>query len=86
MTTLEIPIPENLDLTLGLRNHQELSEQLRMLLAVKLFELDRLTSGKAAELAGIDRETFLLTVHRYGVPAVRWDEEEIQAEADAVLK
>lgn len=86
MSTLEIPIPDNLELSLGLRDRQELCDQARLLLAVKLFELERLTSGKAAELAGIDRESFLLTVHRYGVPTVRWNEEEIQAEADAVLK
>lgn len=86
MTTLEIPIPDNLELSLGLRDRQELCQEARMLLAVKLFELGRLTSGKAAELAGMHRETFLLSVHRYGVPTVCWDEEEIQAEANAVLK
>lgn len=56
---------------------QELSNEARLLLAVKLFELERLSSGRASELAGMDRETFLLTVPRYGVPSVRWSDEEI---------
>ena len=35
--------------------------------AVKLYELGRLSSGKAAELAGITRVEFLLQLDRYKV-------------------
>lgn len=86
MSILEIPVPDLLEVNLGLRSRRELSDEVRLLLAVKLFELERLSSGRAAELAGMDRETFLLTLPRYGVPAVNWTDEEIQAEADADLK
>lgn len=41
--------------------------ELRILAAVKLFELGRLSSVRAAELAGIPRVEFLLTLDRYGV-------------------
>lgn len=86
MTTIEIPVPDHLEFNLGLRTRQELSDEARILLAVKLFELERLSSGRAAELAGMDRETFLMTLPRYGVSAVKWCDEELQAEANAVLK
>lgn len=86
MEFLEIPLPDHLELSLGFRNQQEFSNEARLLLAIKLFELERLSSGRAAELAGMDRETFLLTVPRYGVPSVRWSEEEVQAEACVALK
>jgi len=39
--------------------------ELRMLAAVKLFELGRLSSGRAAELAGMPRVEFLLNLGRY---------------------
>jgi predicted HTH domain antitoxin len=52
----------------------------KMALAVKLFELGRLTSGQAARLAGIPRVTFLLECHRFGVPSVAWDRDEIETE------
>lgn len=41
--------------------------ELRMLAAVKLFEMGRLSSGRAAELAGMSRIEFLLNLNRYKV-------------------
>jgi len=38
-----------------------------MLAAVKLYELGRLSSGIAAELAGMSRVEFLLNLNRYRV-------------------
>jgi predicted HTH domain antitoxin len=43
------------------------ARELRMLAAVKLFELGRLSSGRAAELAGMPRVEFLLNLGRYKV-------------------
>lgn len=51
---------------------QQTSEQFeyvaKMALAVKLFELKKISSGIAAQLVGIDRATFLLELHHYQVP------------------
>jgi predicted HTH domain antitoxin len=41
--------------------------ELRVLAAVKLFEMGRLSSGRAAELAGMPRVEFLLNLERYKV-------------------
>ena len=41
--------------------------EIRMLAAVKLYELGRLSSGRAAELAGMPRVAFLLELSRYKV-------------------
>jgi predicted HTH domain antitoxin len=41
--------------------------EMRMLAAVKLIEMGRLSSGRAAELAGIPRVEFLLNLGRYKV-------------------
>ncbi len=43
------------------------ARELRMLAAVKLYELGRLSSGRAAELAGVPRTEFLLSLGRYRV-------------------
>jgi predicted HTH domain antitoxin len=42
-------------------------QELRKLAAVKLYELGRLSSGRAAELAGMSRVEFLLALSRYKV-------------------
>jgi predicted HTH domain antitoxin len=41
--------------------------ELPILAAVKLYELGRLSSGRAAELAGMTRVEFLLSLNRYRV-------------------
>jgi len=43
------------------------AQELRILAAVKLYEMGRLSSGRAAELAGMPRVEFLLTLGRYKV-------------------
>jgi predicted HTH domain antitoxin len=43
------------------------ARELRILVAVKLHELGRLASGRAAELAGMSRVEFLLSLNRYKV-------------------
>jgi predicted HTH domain antitoxin len=48
--------------------------------AMKLFECGRLSSGQAAQLAGISRPTFLLSCRQWGVDAVVWDADELDAE------
>ena len=43
------------------------ANEMRLLAAVKLYELGRLSSGRAAELAGIPRVEFLLALSRFKV-------------------
>jgi predicted HTH domain antitoxin len=51
-----------------------------MAMAVKLFEMKRLSSGMAAQLAGMERVTFLLNLHRYGVPMLDLPMDELEAD------
>ena len=52
-------------------------EEAKMAMAVKLFEMKRLSSGMAATLAGINRTKFLLSLHRYNVPMIDLEEDEL---------
>jgi predicted HTH domain antitoxin len=51
--------------------------------AVKMYELGRLSLGKAAELAGMERVAFLYALDNVGVPAINLQDEEIDAEVRA---
>ena len=57
------------DLLVGLGlSPDEFSREARFLLAAKLYEMGRLTSGQAARLSGLQRVEFLLSLHRVGIP------------------
>ncbi len=79
MKTMSIEYPESIPAALNLAP-ESFEEEVRLVLATKLFELGRLSSGQAAAMAAIPRVTFLLECHRYGVSTVAWDREEILAE------
>lgn len=59
---------------------EEFEKEATMSMAVKLFEMKRLSSGMAAELAGVDRVFFLLNLHRYHVPMIDLTEEELRSD------
>jgi len=56
--TLKISYPEDLPEALG-ETPEEFERELSFLVAAKLYELGRISSGLAAELAGMDRMWFL---------------------------
>lgn len=72
---LKIDYPETLPDALH-ESREQFESEAKMAMAVKLFELKRLSSGMAASLLGMDRVSFLLELHRYGVAAVDLQESE----------
>jgi len=64
------------------QTREEFEREAKMAMAVKLFEMKRLSSGKAARLAGMDRVSFLLDLHRYGVAMIDLVEAELQSDID----
>lgn len=63
-----------------LQTRADFEQEAKMAMAVKLFEMKRLPSGVAAKLAGVDRVTFLFSLHRYGVAMIDLDEEDLLAD------
>ena len=58
----------------------ELDHHLRLMAALKMFELGQVSSGKAAELAGMTRVDFLQTCGRYRVSVFNYPPDEAEAE------
>ena len=58
----------------------------RIASAMKLFEIGRLSSGQAAQMAGVSRVEFLLSCKQWGVASVELDESELAAEFTTPLK
>ena len=84
MKELTLPYPDDLEQVVQL-TPEELAAQVRLMAALKMFELGKLSSGKAAELAGLTRVEFLDACGRYRVSVFNYPEEELDAELEADL-
>lgn len=58
----------------------EVEQHIRLMAALKMFELGKISSGKAAELAGMSRVEFFETCGRYRVSIFNYPPEEIEQE------
>ena len=77
---LQIPYTE--DLLLSLKESKDQFERdARFLLAMKLYELEKISSGKAAKSAGLGRVSFLLKMGQYKVSPFQVSMDEILEEA-----
>lgn len=85
MKTLTITIPDELPASLDMSDEQ-FQQEARLLLAVKFYELGMVSAGVAAQLAGVDRVSFLTSLSRYGVPAINLQEEEVEREIEEARK
>jgi len=75
--------PEGLSQLLKMSD-AEFGQELSFLAAAKLYELGRLSAGKAATLAGMERLVFVERLSSVRVPAINLRDEETDAEIDAV--
>lgn len=74
-----LKIPYSDDLLLSLKESpEEFEAEARLLLAAKFYELGRLTTGRAAELAGVGRVEFMFLLGRFGLSPVGVDPEELR--------
>jgi len=58
----------------------EIEQHIRLMAALKMFELGKISSGKAAELAGMSRSEFLEACGRYRVSVFNYPDEEAETE------
>lgn len=77
MSTLTIEYPPEILWALE-QEPEEFQQEASLLLALKLFETGKLTSGLAAKLAGIPRIAFLFLLSRHGLSPFGQDPGEIE--------
>ncbi|MDP3929989.1 MAG: UPF0175 family protein [Bacteroidota bacterium] len=71
MKTLQVNIPDNLDIS---------NRELELLLASKLYEDGKLSLGQAAELAGLTKRTFAELLSQYNVSIFNFPADELSSD------
>lgn len=56
------------------------SDEAKLLLAAKLYEIGKLSLGKAAKLAGYSKGTFIELISKMGIPIINYPAEELDRE------
>lgn len=77
MSIIQIDVPEEVLISLK-ETPETISRELSILAAVKLFELGKLSSGRAAQLAQLSRVEFLTLLGRYQVSAFNISAEDLE--------
>lgn len=66
--SIELTLPKNVDIS---------DFEVKMIVAAKLYELGKLSSGQAAEVAGLSKRAFLELLGKYNVSTFGYDENDL---------
>jgi len=66
--TIELTLPKSVDVS---------EFELKMIIAAKLYELGRLSSGQAAAVAGLSKRAFIELLGKYNVSVFGYDSDEL---------
>ncbi len=76
---IKMKYPSGFELSVHMTK-EEMERHIRLMAALKMFELGKVSSGKAAQLAEMSRVEFLETCGRYKVSLFNYPSEELEQE------
>ncbi|MEI6821602.1 MAG: UPF0175 family protein [Bacteroidota bacterium] len=79
--TITIDLPSDILLTLN-ENEKELKQDILFSLAIRLYKLQKLTIGKASQIAGLSRFDFETLLFENGVPISNLTEDDVMKDIE----
>ncbi|NIM18341.1 MAG: UPF0175 family protein [Candidatus Aminicenantes bacterium] len=79
MASVQFEIPEEILYALN-ESITEFTLQMRLFTALHLFKKHKLSLGKAANLAGMDKDQFMIELDRSEIPLIDYDPLELEEE------
>jgi predicted HTH domain antitoxin len=85
MKTITIEVPDEMT-ALGGGTEEQLADEMRVATAILWYQQGKISQGKAAELAGMNRVRFLDVLHEARVEAIQVTEEELRREMELPIR
>jgi predicted HTH domain antitoxin len=79
MTSITVHLPDTAFSALR-KTPDEFGQEMRIAAAVKWYELEQISQGKAAEIAGLTRAEFIQALSRYRVSVFQYTEADLARE------
>lgn len=79
MTNVTVQLPDTAFSALR-KTPDEFAQEMRIAAAVKWYELEQISQGKAAEIAGLTRAAFIQALSRYQVSPFQYTEADLARE------
>jgi predicted HTH domain antitoxin len=84
MSTITIELPD--DIVAGASTPEDFARELHLAAAIHWYSRGLISQGRGAQIAGLDRRSFILALGRAGVDAIQVSAEELAAEVDHALE
>jgi predicted HTH domain antitoxin len=84
MSTITIELPD--DVVPSETTLEEFARELRLAAAIHWYSRGLISQGRGAQIAGMDRRSFILALGRAGVDAIQVSAEELEAEVANALE
>jgi len=66
------------------RNKDDIKKKLKLSLAIILFQEEKISLGKAVELAGVSRMRFMQLLKAFNLPAYEYTEDDFDSDRQAI--
>ena len=81
VSTITIELPD--EVVPSATTPEEFARELRLAAAIHWYSRGVITQGKGAQIAGMDRRSFILALGRAGVDAIQMTAQELKAEVES---
>ena len=82
---LRLNVPEEILYTLN-ETKADFIKQMKLYTAMELYKIQKLSMGKASELAEMNKIDFMFELGKYGIPVINYDEDDFKEEVERIMK